>query len=82
MRQEKIRIKNYKAFSDEKVTQTRFNISPRNSRKQFPRLRQPNSMIFSDFDIKPKITKLKIQKPDIYVYSNKNSQNFQKSFGL
>ena len=42
-------LKIYKAFSDEKVTQACFNISPRNSRKQFLGLQQPNSMIFNDF---------------------------------
>lgn len=47
-------------FSEEKVTQTRFNISPRNFGKQFPELRQLNSTIFSDFYIKLKMTKSNI----------------------
>ena len=72
----------FKTFSNEKATQARFNIIPRNSGKQFPGLRQSNFMIFSDFYINPKITKLNIQKIDIYSCSNKNFQNFQKSCGL
>ena len=73
----KSELKIYQASSDEKVTQTRFNISSRNFGKQFPRLWQPK--IFSDFDIKPKITTLKIKKLDIYMCSNKNFQDFSEA---